>query len=241
MQETIANLSSKVETLKMEVASLRHSIVSPLTGEPQEPAMFTRLDYEHNSHQLQSAVAAERLSPTACREVTESMQQYVSIPGQRLAHLGKRCHEQEVAKKLLQEVRREYGNRSRAERVAREIGSLEKKRQHRFEQKMEQLREKRTVLAQSLNSQLDGVEKMTGAFLIKPIFCSKGKSNLITPLPRPLPVQLPSRPKTEGRTGQPLAEEPRVPPSMRLVSRLVHSRQEALREGLAGAGEGEDM
>lgn len=56
LQDTIAQLSSKVENLKVEVAKLRRSHGSNKEG----IIMFTRLDSERNTKALETALEKER-------------------------------------------------------------------------------------------------------------------------------------------------------------------------------------
>ena len=262
LQVTIANLSSKVDSLKIEVTSLRRSVAAPDTAAGNiNMAMFTRLDMDHNTRQLQAAVADERLSHTDRDSVTESMKKYVSIPEQRLVQIGRRCLERDMARNLLGAVGREWGRRERGERLSEEIRSLDKRRQRRFEERMSQLGEDRRELAESLHHQLSDVEKLTGVFLIKPIYRSPEKESvihtgLITPLPRPLPhpphahSTPPSRPRTvgvrvrerkgrggAGGGGRGRGEDSGSHPDMKLVGRMAHSRLERRREEMGWTGE----
>ena len=69
-KETIADLSSKMETLKMEVATLRQNLPQHIMGggggaQGAELVgganiMFTRLDAERNTRTLQGALEKER-------------------------------------------------------------------------------------------------------------------------------------------------------------------------------------
>ena len=65
-QETIANLSSKVENLKIEMAKLRQTLPPHMGGGGQgveleggASIMFTRLDVERNTKTLQGALEKE--------------------------------------------------------------------------------------------------------------------------------------------------------------------------------------
>lgn len=238
-QETIANLSNKVETLRMEIASLRHSMATPTTNEPGSTlAMFTRLDYDHNTRQLQAAVKSEQLSPMVYQKVNKKMDEYLQIPAQRLAHIGKRQQEKRLAEKLVCDVQREFLDGQVAGRVVNKIKSWEEQKQFRFEWNMDQLREKRSSLAYTLTTQLGEVEEEMKMLLIKPIYGScRAKStkhqDLITPLPRPVPIRTPapyrhSRTRTSSGVGERdsgVGMEGGCHPGMRLVSRLVASRQ----------------
>lgn len=250
VQETIANLSNKVETLRMEIASLRHSMATPTTNEPGSTlAMFTRLDSDHNTRQLQRAVNSEQLSPTVYQRVNEKMNEYLKIPTQRLAHIGKRHQEKHLAEKLVCDVQREIRESQEADGIIHRIKSWEKQKQFRFERTMDQLREKRSSLAHTLTTQLAEMEDDVQVLLIKPIYgSSRAKSNrhqnLITPLPRPVPLrtQAPySHPRTRtssamGDRDSGVGVERGGHPGMRLVSRLVASRQGALRGDRASGG-----
>ena len=65
-KETIANLSTKVENLKLEMATLRQSLPHHIGGEQGVEMvgganiMFTRLDMERNTRALQGALEKER-------------------------------------------------------------------------------------------------------------------------------------------------------------------------------------
>lgn len=250
-QETIANLSNKVETLRMEIASLRHSMATPTTNDPGSTlAMFTRLDYDHNTRQLQTAVKSEQLSPMVYQKVNKKMDEYLQIPAQRLAHIGKRHQEKRLAEKLVCDVQKEFRDSQVAGRVINRIKSWEEQKQFKFEWNMDQLREKRSSLAYSLTTQLGEMEGDMKMMLIKPIYGScRAKSNkhqdLITPLPRPVPVRT-QAPYRHSRTGTSSAVGERDSgvgmeggphPGMRLVSRLMASRQgtrRGNREGILG-------
>ena len=66
-KERIANLSSKVENLKLEMATLRQSLPQHIEGGGQgvelvggANIMFTRLDVERNMRTLQGVLEKER-------------------------------------------------------------------------------------------------------------------------------------------------------------------------------------
>ena len=195
LQETIANLSNKVETLRMEVASLRHNMVANERGIPTNGplSMFTNLDFDHNTQELKSAVESERITAEAYQRVREEMSAYLSVPTQRLAHLGRRKRQKQLTEQLVCEVRREMRDReSKAEVVVERIRSHDQLRQREFELEMAGLREKRVTLAHQLTLKLGEMEGLTKSLLIKPIFGASFQSrdqSLITPLPRPIPIR----------------------------------------------------
>ena len=65
-KETLANLSNKVENLKIEMARLRQSLPQNIGDSPgvelegRANIMFTRLDAERNTKALQEALEKER-------------------------------------------------------------------------------------------------------------------------------------------------------------------------------------
>ena len=107
-----------------------------------------------------------------------------------------------------------------------------------FAIEMDRLTAKRTSLAHDLTHTLTHIEKKAGVFLIKPIYARsgmRGAGSLITPINRPLPLQLhphsnagysqprtsPSRPRTRHDS-----ERSTPHPNMKLVSQLVRARQQ---------------
>ena len=158
------------------------------------------------------------------------MQDYLSIPGQRLANLSQQCHHRAVTKRLVDDVHQKYGIESvQGHRVLEGIATREQRKQLEFSVNMDTLGLKRIDLAHSLTHTLTHIEKHAGVFLIKPVFSTKLGSrahNLITPTSRPLPITKPySRPHT-GTTHK----SPSTPhPNMQLVNRLIQSRQQQTR------------
>ena len=191
----------------MEVASLRHSMATTneMGGASNAPlSMFTSLDFSHNTKQLESAVESSKITSEAYQKVREEMRDYLSIPSQRLAQVGKRRQEKQLAEDLVCEVQRELG-RDVVERVAKKICSRDQLKQREFEALMEELRKKRFSLAHKLTVKLGEMEEITKSLLIKPIFGAQAQprhQGLITPLPRPIPLRrVVHAPKPGTRTG----------------------------------------
>ena len=188
----------------MEVASLRHSMATNERGGASKTplSMFTSLDFAHNTQELESAVESDKLTAEAYQRVREEMRDYLSVPSQRLAHVGKRKRQRQLTEKLVCEVRKELRNRPAVvEKIVERICSRDQLQQKAFEQTMEGLREKRISLAQELTTRLGEIEGLTKSLLIKPIYGSRSQSrhqDLITPLPRPVP-----HPQHSGHTHKP--------------------------------------
>lgn len=167
------------------------------------------------------------------------MEDYISIPGRRLAVLADRYRHKEIASSLLQHI---AGNTQvleseKGSKVIRELKERERVKQLRFALEMDKLTAQRASLAHDLTHTLTHIEKKAGVFLIKPIYSqpgARGVGSLITPMNRPLPLQLHppgraghSRPRTsQSRPGTRHDSERSTPhPSMKLVSQLVRARQ----------------
>ena len=229
----------------MEIASLKHSMTTPTANEPGVPlAMFTRLDYDHNTRELQTAVEADQLPPDKYQRVDQEMTDYLTIPSQRLAHITRRHREKVIAEGLVRDVKKVYKESSTiAERVIERIKSREELKQSLFEHKMEDFRVKRESLARDLTTRLGEMERVTHTILIKPIYgrtrTQPKCQRLITALPRPVPVRpLPPKPLSRSLTGGGVGPQGDggYQRSMRLVCGLVASRQEARRGDTATAG-----
>ena len=178
--------------------------------------MFTRLDSERNTKALKTALEADRISPTTFTKVTSSMQEYLSIPGKRLAFMTKRSHDRTITKRLIEHVQEAYSNPAK---LVDEISCLDERRQLEFMSKMDNLRVRRLDLARTLTHTLTHVENTARVFLLKPVYAPKGHKGghgLITPIARSIPTHKPP-PTRSGRS---------TPhPNMRLVSALLSSRQ----------------
>lgn len=125
------------------------------------------------------------------------MEDYLSLPSQRLNTLSQRWQEKAAAAKLVQQVQRSSRSPAKVVRVTEGVAEMEARRQKEFSTNMDRMAEIRTKLAHSLTSALIHVEKETGEFLIKPVFSRKPlppSRDLITPIPRPFPV--PRHPST---------------------------------------------
>ena len=224
----------------MEIASLRQSMTTPTANETGagDTAMFTRLDYDHNTRELQSAVDSEQLTREAYQRVEEEMRDYLTLPSQRLAQCGRRHRERVRAEGLIRDVRREFKEKSRAaEKVVEKIASHDRERQREFEERMQGLRVRRNSLARALTARLGELGEETNTILIKPIYFTRAgpkKQPLITHLRRPVPIpKLGSKPRSQTQTrgaegGAEFQREGGHLHSMRLVSRLVAARQGTL-------------
>ncbi len=118
------------------------------------------------------------------------MEDYLKIPGQRLAALTQRCQERTAAGNHMLEIYKEYPDPVQAANVVQKIAHFEKHRQKNFDIGMEKLGSQRNELAYSLTDTLTDIERRTKLFLIKPVFGASinRSSDLITPIPRSFPA-----------------------------------------------------
>lgn len=167
------------------------------------------------------------------------MEDYLSIPGYRLAVLANHCRHKNITSALLKHINTHLLDSEKGSKVFREIQERERVKELQFALEMDRLAAKRTSLAHDLTHTLTHIEKKAGVFLIKPIYARSGTrrmGSLITPIDRPLPLQL--HPQPHSKVGYSQARmsysRPRTRhdsecstphPNMKLVSQLVRARQ----------------
>ena len=166
------------------------------------------------------------------------MEDYLSIPGRRLAVLANHCRHKNITSSLLKHINTHLLNSEKGSKVFREIQERERVKELQFAIEMDRLTAKRTSLAHDLTHTLTHIEKKAGVFLIKPIYARSGTrrvASLITPIDRPLPLHL--HPRSKAGSSQPRMSQSRprtrhdsecsTPhPNMKLVSQLVRARQQ---------------
>ena len=158
------------------------------------------------------------------------MEDYLTIAGQRLAVMADRCRHRVMMSSLLHQftTRPHLLESEKGSKFIRDVRERERVKQLKFTLEMDRLTAKRTSLAHDITHTLQHIEKKTGIFLVKPIYARsgyRGAGSLITPIDRPLPLQLhppsQSRPRTRLDSGRSTPH-----PSMKLVNQLVKARQE---------------
>lgn len=195
----------------MEIANLRHTmtITERVSSGTEVPlAMFTSLDVAHNTRELESAINADQISPDVYQKLNEDMNDYLTIPSQRLMYIGRRHQQKKLADSLVCDIQRQFKNDSNVmEILVERVLSHDQLKQKEFQQKMENMRIKRMSLAHELTIKLGEMEGLTNLLLIKPIYnCNRShmrqQQELITPLLRPVPVRKlkPSPPRSQPRT-----------------------------------------
>ena len=91
-----------LKTPKTQNQSVPYSFLFGFIQPSISSLMFTRLDAERNVKSMKRAVLTKRLSQDSYNTVIQEMNQYVTLPGRRLAELVKRyrhhCMMKEVGK-----------------------------------------------------------------------------------------------------------------------------------------------
>ena len=175
-QDTIANLSAKVDSLKAEIIHLRH-FVDHRHEESKGVIFFTRLDADRNEKALQDAVIDQQMSQEDYQSISSKMNEYLAIPGQRLKKIAQKINHETQVQKAIESIQKSSASPEHTSRVINIIQQLQEKRQLDFNDAMNNLTSKRLQLANNLQSALTKAEKTTDVFLIKPKYPTQ------TPLP----------------------------------------------------------
>ena len=186
-QETIANLSVKIESLKMEISTLRRCLSEAGESEGKGVVFFTRLDVERNEKVLQEAVLKQQISEEDCESILSDMEDYLSLPGQRLQHIRTQLQQQVGIRRTIVDVRNSSSSPEHTTHVLNMIQQLQTKRQDEFSLKMEKMSLKRLELAEKIQKGLTRVEKGSRTFLIKPMYPSRPHTSIMVPLDRKPP------------------------------------------------------
>lgn len=167
------------------------------------------------------------------------MEEYLTLPSQRLALLSQRCHHKAVASSLITDIETHYSDPITAASLMGRVSHRAEQKELELSLEMDKLGVRRESLAHTLTHTLTHIEQRTGVFLVKPVYRrnpSPHHASLITPISRPLPVRKPASPVRQAQ--QVTASGQSTPhPTMRLVSALVKSRQSHRNtEGALGEG-----
>ena len=220
-KKVIATLSVRVESLKMELVTVRKQ--SEMNEKTSKMVFFTRLDVERNKRALDGAVGSQQVTEEDYESIVSDMEDYLSLPRQRLQQFKREVQKQVGLKKAIGQVRSCSTSPDHASKVLTMIHRLQEKRRAGFANKMERQSETRLALAQRLQNDLTKAEKNLGVFLIKPMYPSSRSYGSImfplnrrpptcnpTPLPPPNPI--PKRAETSLSSRQ--------HPTMQLVTEL---------------------
>ena len=216
-KDIITNLSLKVESLKTELNSVRQRLRDqPTAG--SGVTFFTQLDMDRNEQALQQAVTSQQLSEQEYSSISNNMEEYLSIPMQRLTNITRQLAYTKQCTSTIAEVQQSL-QPMHAAKVIGMIEQLRKRRQDEFVARMKELSSRRRQLSVDLQSALTKVEDKVGSLLIKPIFPVRPGHPLIVPLSRHPP---PSRQRPMTTAGY--APRPTVSRQSRRVTTSGPSR-----------------
>lgn len=135
-------------------------------------------------------VISFRLSSEDLESLTKDMEEYLTIPMERLAVMAHRLLEKSAMTKLVRNICKICVDPKQAADVLENIVTMDDKRQEKYSNYMIRSGVKRSNLASSLTHDLREAEKQVGTVLMKPIFGATvpRSHDIITPISRPLPV-----------------------------------------------------
>ena len=230
-QDTIANLSAKVDSLKAEIIHLRH-FVDRSHEEDNGVIFFTRLDADRNEKALQEAVINQQMSQDDYQSISSKMNEYLAIPGQRLKKIAHKINHETQVQKAIESIQKSSASPEHTSRVISMIQQLQEKRKLDFNEAMNNLTSKRLQLANNLQSALTKAEKTTDVFLIKPKYPTQVPlpGSLMMPLHRNPPSRrTPLSPSTITRKRVQDSGQSTPHPTMRLINDIrstLTSRQQ---------------
>merc|ERR1719422_3014613 len=179
MQDTINELQRELsalgKTAKRNKSSLSSRGMQPKTPSPETSVMFTRLDSERNAKILKKAVMEEKLNAEKYKEAVSTMDQYVSLPAQRLAHLVRKYVHHSRMREVEEKVKAPSSLNDEVFGVLDKMEALQNQRASAWADQMDHLGMERLKLANLLMSTLDGIEQESGLFLVKPMYSYRGR------------------------------------------------------------------
>jgi hypothetical protein len=109
------------------------------------------------------------------QDAVEKMDEYISIPAQRLAHLVRKYTHHCQMKAIEENVRLSRSLNDEVFHILDKMESLQNHRAQKWAEKMDCMGSERLRLAQLLMEILDDIEQESGIFLIKPMYSYKGR------------------------------------------------------------------
>ncbi|XP_033100900.1 golgin subfamily A member 4-like isoform X2 [Anneissia japonica] len=172
-------MQDMIQDLQRELAALNASSKAMSSRasmyEVDQTIIFSRLDFERNQKSLKRAVKSDRITPEKYNEVVHTMDEYVKIPKQRLAHLVKKYTHHTNMKAIEENVRKSGQLDDEVFRLLERMEALQSKRAQRWGEDMDKMAEQRLMLANLLMETLSLIEEESGIFMIKPILSWKGR------------------------------------------------------------------
>ncbi|KAK3739366.1 hypothetical protein RRG08_043921 [Elysia crispata] len=182
MQDTINELQRELSALgksakqtKSRLSSARGSAVHVKSPSPETSVMFTRLDSERNAKIMKKAVMDDKLNAEKYKEAVAKMDEYVSLPAQRLAHLVRKYMHHTRMRAIEEKVKNSSSVNEEVFEVLDKMEDLQNRRARQWAERMDEMGIERLKLANLLMDTLDTIEQESGIFLIKPMYSYKGR------------------------------------------------------------------
>ncbi|XP_067653461.1 putative leucine-rich repeat-containing protein DDB_G0290503 [Haliotis asinina] len=180
MQDTINDLQRELSTLGKSAKRSRSA--TPVLAQrqqqipsPETSVMFTRLDSERNAKIMKKAVLDDRLGAERYKDAVGQMNQYVSLPAQRLAHLVRKYIHHCRMKAIEENVKKSDSLNDNVFEVLDKMEALQNERARKWAEHMDDMGAERLKLANMLMETLDSIEQESGLFLIKPMYSFRGR------------------------------------------------------------------
>ncbi|XP_028393962.1 uncharacterized protein LOC114518209 isoform X2 [Dendronephthya gigantea] len=184
-QEQISENATVMNEMQETINGLRSQMIDGNAGGRISPQplisslMFTRLDAERNVKSMKRAVLTQRLSQNSYNSVIQEMDQYVSLPGRRLAELVKRYRHHCTMKDVEENLNPVRMTSAEVYNLQERMEYLQRKRALKWSEKMAELGRQRSELGDKISSSLKEIEESSGIFLIKPVYSYVSKPSAV--------------------------------------------------------------
>ncbi|XP_076082151.1 uncharacterized protein LOC143052885 isoform X5 [Mytilus galloprovincialis] len=182
MQDTINELQRELGNLGRSASRIRQSsdLATP-QGQAESAIMFTRLDSERNAKIMKRAVNDQKLDPDQYKDAVSKMEDYVSIPAKRLAHLVRKYVHHCRMKEIEENVKKSKSLDENVFEVLDKMENFQNKRAKQWADGMDHMGNDRLRFANILMETLENIEQQSGIFLIKPMYSFKGRDTINIP------------------------------------------------------------
>lgn len=176
MQDTINELQRELGNLGRSGSHIRqNSDLATPQGQAESAIMFTRLDSERNAKIMKRAVNDQKLDPDQYKDAMSKMEDYVSIPAKRLAHLVRKYVHHCRMKEIEENVKKSKSLDENVFEVLDKMENFQNKRAKQWAEGMDSMGNDRLRFANILMETLEDIEQQSGIFLIKPMYSFKGR------------------------------------------------------------------
>ncbi|XP_060555548.1 uncharacterized protein LOC132716319 isoform X1 [Ruditapes philippinarum] len=176
MQDTINQLQRELSALGKQTRRPVSASASTAGIQNTDSAiMFTRLDSERNAKIMKKAVNERKLDANRYKEAMVQMDEYVSLPAQRLAHLVRKYVHHCRMKDIEENVQKSQSLNENVFELFDKMEALQNHRAKRWAERMDEMGSERYRLANMLMETLDSIEQESGLFLIKPMYSYRGR------------------------------------------------------------------